>query len=111
MLLRLVGQKEATVSTVSDCLGVTLSAVTYLCDRLCTVGLLTRERDKTDRRLVWLKLTEKGAEKLAEMEAMRLALARKYLVLLSAEDRAHLPRCLEKLDAATDAEAGAPWTL
>ena len=100
MLLRLLGPKRATVSEISEHLGVTLSAVTYLCDQLCAAGLITRGRDEADRRLVCLDLTREGREKLAEVEAVRLSLARKYLTGLSADDRSHLLRCLEKLDAA-----------
>lgn len=101
MVLRLLAPGRATVSDISERLGVTMSAVTYLCDRLCASGLITRERDEADRRLVWLDLTAQGREKLAEMEAVRLSLARKYLGVLGDEDREHLLRCLEKLDAAT----------
>lgn len=92
-LMRLVASGDApTVSEVSEQLDVTLSAVTLLADRLHAAGLLTRERDEQDRRLVRMRLTEAGQVKLAAMESQRLALMRHYLCQLSQEE---LDRFLE----------------
>lgn len=103
LVMRLLGQSGGMkVSELSDYLGVTLSAVTSLCDRLASVGLLTRERDEGDRRLVWLRLTEAGREKLAELEAKRIDLMRRYLGRLPEEDMDRLLEIFGRLAAIID---------
>lgn len=79
-VLRMVGHGEAAkVSEIAEKLGVTLSAVTSLCDRLAASGLLNRERDQADRRVLRLTLTDTGRRKLTELEAKRSDLLRRYL--------------------------------
>ena len=55
--------KEEGVSSVSDIahhLGVTLSAVTSLVDKLVDMHLVDRKRSEKDRRLVLLEITQEG---------------------------------------------------
>lgn len=41
---------------------VTVSNLTGIVDRLAAKGLVVRERDKQDRRIVYVKLTDKGSK-------------------------------------------------
>ncbi|MGW5049389.1 MarR family winged helix-turn-helix transcriptional regulator [Streptomyces griseoluteus] len=52
-------------------LGLTPAAMTHRIDRMVTEGLVTRERDETNRVRVIVELTTEGREKW--LEAMRLA--------------------------------------
>lgn len=98
LLMRLIGHWQVTtVSDLAEKLGVTPSAVTSLGDKLTAAGLLVRERDELDRRLVRLKLTEQGEAKLAELEGRRLALLRQHLTHISETDLVTLLGILKKL--------------
>lgn len=100
LVMRMVGHRDAmTVSELSEYMGVTLSAVTSLSDRLKASGWLIRERNENDRRIVWLRLTDSGRSKLQELEAKRLGLMRKYLGRLPEEDLARLLEIFTRLGA------------
>lgn len=104
LVMRLLGQSGGMkVTEMSDYLGVTLSAITSLSDRLGSAGLVTRERDEGDRRLVWLRLTEAGRTRLAELEAKRLDLMKRYLGRLPEEDIDRLLEIFGRLAAIIDA--------
>lgn len=45
---------------LSMLLGIGMSAATGLVDRLVKGGLVTRDRDQEDRRIVWVSITPKG---------------------------------------------------
>ena len=63
--LRLVSRSNnATNSELAQFLRVSPSSAAQLTDRLEKAGLLTREQDKKDRRMVRLSLTKKGFEEL-----------------------------------------------
>lgn len=97
-VLRIVGRAEAVhVSEVAEHLGVTLSAVTSLCDRLETSGWLVRQRDGADRRVVSLRLTESGKAKLAELDGQLEEMFGRYLAKLPPEDLDRLVATLERL--------------
>jgi DNA-binding MarR family transcriptional regulator len=103
VVMRIVGHSEAmTVSEISEYMGVTLSAITSLADRLTASGWLARERNDTDRRLVWLKLTDAGRTKLRELEAKRLELMRKHLGRLPQADLDRLLEICTRLAAITE---------
>ncbi len=75
-----------TVSEVAEKLGVSLSAITALVDRLVKSGLVVRSRDEKDRRLVWLEATEKGKETMRSCMEGRKKVAEKYFSKLPEED-------------------------
>lgn len=78
--LRLLAREERLkVTDIAGCLGVTLSAITGLINRLYKLGLVTRDQDEADRRVVWIKLTPKGRELIDELNEKR---AEKLAVLL-----------------------------
>ena len=66
IVLSVIGLKgRLTVSEVAEELGVSLSAITGVTDRLVRQGQVVRQRDAADRRLVYLELTRAG-EKTVE---------------------------------------------
>jgi len=86
-----------TVSAAADYLGVTLSAITSLTDRLVKMGFVGRSRDESDRRIVWLEITHEGEEVLRSCFEGRKRIMEKYLGQLPQEDLNQLLIIFEKL--------------
>ena len=64
-MLKKLALGPVTVSEVAEYLGVSLSAITSMADRLVKTGYVNRYRSQDDRRLVRLELTPAGSEALA----------------------------------------------
>jgi DNA-binding MarR family transcriptional regulator len=56
----LLSQDKMKPSDLLEFLATTPAAVTTLLDRMEKNGLIVRERDEKDRRMVWIVVTEKG---------------------------------------------------
>ncbi|WP_223069408.1 MarR family winged helix-turn-helix transcriptional regulator [Paenibacillus caui] len=60
-VLELLGdQPKMKPSDMIPFLATTPAAVTMLLDRMEKGGLISRERDEADRRIVWISITDKG---------------------------------------------------
>jgi DNA-binding MarR family transcriptional regulator len=79
--------------------GVTQPAMTQLISRLEDSGLVSREADPADGRVVLVTLTEKGRTTLAKRRAGRADRLAVILAQLSAEHRAALAAALPALAA------------
>jgi DNA-binding MarR family transcriptional regulator len=88
---------RATVSTVAEDIGVSLSAITALVDKLAKAGYVTRSRDGEDRRLVWLEVTAQGEEVLRNCLAGRRLLIKEFLARLSENDLEQLVNIYKKM--------------
>ena len=88
---------------LADSLRVTPPTVTGLVDRLVRMGVVRREEDSKDRRLVRNVLTERGQEVLGEVEREGRAFLTDLFERLSAEQLSHLVESLGALTAAADA--------
>ncbi|HPZ43171.1 MAG TPA: MarR family transcriptional regulator [Bacillota bacterium] len=86
-----------TVSEVAEELGVSLSAITALVNRMVNNGLAVRTRDLTDRRLVWLEATEQGADVMRRCLEGRRKVAEKYFGQIPEEDMEKLIEIYEKV--------------
>jgi len=93
-------QGRLTVSEVAEKLGVSLSAITALVNRLVKAGLVARSRDELDRRMVWLEATEQGKETLAKCMESRRKVTSKYFSQLTVEDMKKLIEIYDKVLAA-----------
>lgn len=101
LVLRALSQSRMQVSDVAATLGVTLSAATGLIDRMARAGLVTRERDRGDRRVVWVRLTHEGRQALAAVdEARRQAVAQAFSRLSPGEVE-QLLTLLERVETGT----------
>jgi len=60
VLLMLGREREIIMSQIADYINVPLSTATGIVDRLVNKGYLKRERSDSDRRIVVIRLTEKG---------------------------------------------------
>ena len=92
----------APAGLLAERLRVTPPTVTGLVDRLVRMGVVRREEDPKDRRLVRNVLTERGQEVLGEVEREGRAFLTKLFERLSAGQLAGLVESLEALVAAAD---------
>ncbi len=77
---------------------ISSAGVTLRLDRLEKEGLLVRERDADDRRVVYSRLTDAGLRKVDEVFAEHLENERRMLGGLSPAERRQLARLLSKLE-------------
>lgn len=71
--------------------------LTRIVDRLVAADFVTRERDETDRRLVYIALTDAGDAKRAAAEALGIADICRLTDELNEADLAHLNQTMQHL--------------
>lgn len=96
-MLKRLESRPATVSEVAEYLGVSLSAITSMADRLVKTGYVSRSRSENDRRHVWLELTAAGRQALEESIKMRREVINGLLGRLPGEDLAVLHSIYSRL--------------
>ena len=96
VVLRALRKAPCNTSFLAHMLGVTLSAVTALINRLHRMELVTRERQEKDRRQVWISITPKGLQVLKDVEERRNLLLAVYLSRVPEEEREQLLELLKK---------------
>lgn len=90
--------------------GLHVSSITRLCDRLVAADLLTREVRPDNRREVELRITPAGSELVHAVWAARADELATVLRGLSAEQRAGLRQALPPLlEVLGDATTAGPW--
>ncbi|MFF4835053.1 MarR family winged helix-turn-helix transcriptional regulator [Streptomyces sp. NPDC001315] len=87
-----------TAGQLADSGLVSSAGVTLRIDRLEKDGLIVRERDADDRRLVYSRLTEQGLVTVDTVFAEHLDNERRMLAGLSPSERRQLARLLRKLE-------------
>jgi DNA-binding MarR family transcriptional regulator len=108
--LTLMKLREGDVATASDlckAMHYDNGSVTRLLDQLEERGLLRRERSKTDRRVIMLKLTPGGEKKIAELIPVVVDSLNATLGDFSKAEFAQLTKLLNKLIASLRERAGA----
>ncbi|HHY46577.1 MAG TPA: MarR family transcriptional regulator [Firmicutes bacterium] len=88
---------DLTMSELCDRLAIASSTVTDLVDRLERNGFVTRSRDEDDRRMVRLKLSERGFFVLSSVIERRKALLSRVMKDMAPEEVKGLIGLLEKL--------------
>ena len=91
---------DCHMGQVAKTFNVTLSAITQIVDRLVQKRFLTRVSNPTDRRVSILELTTEGKTLVQELEKLQVEVLEPVLQRLSARDRDHLIKGLEKFVAA-----------
>lgn len=86
-----------TVTEIANHLDITLSAVTSLVDKLCTTGLVVRIRSDKDRRVVFMKLTDRGEEVLDSIYKNKKKLFKIIVSNLTAEEIDNFFSTIEKM--------------
>ena len=98
------GPRRLTGLAVQE--GVTQPAMTQLIARLQDAGLVRREADPADGRVVQVRLTDRGRDTLARRRAVRAERLAVILDRISPEDRAALSAALPAIDALASAQRG-----
>ncbi|USB32157.1 MarR family transcriptional regulator [Paenibacillus sp. YPG26] len=90
-------QHECTSTELADAFCVGKSSITAIITRLVDRGLVERTRDKEDRRLVYLSLTELGHEISSKADEKVQEVVAKYLVHFNQEEIESFITSFEKL--------------
>lgn len=88
---------DLSLSSLSERIRAQNSTVTGIIDRMEREGLVERERSTSDRRVVFIKLTPKGAALAKTIEVEPMEIFRSVLLGLSKEDTKDLLRILGKI--------------
>lgn len=93
----LLSHDQVKPSDLIQHLATTPAAITTLLDRMEKNELITRERDNHDRRIVWLRLTEKGESEGRRGMNIREQFLDDYLGKISAHNQQLLIYLLGKV--------------
>lgn len=97
-LLRLLRRKGAmSIGELAEALGVTGSSVTTGCKRMEKAGLVTRERQSDDERMVRVMLTAQGHEQVEAWQQQRRELLSHLLAPLNQDEQVALQKLLEQI--------------
>lgn len=108
-LLRLLRRRGAlSIGEVAEALGVTGSSATTACKRLEKAGLLTRERQSDDERMVRVALTAQGQEQIEAWRQQRREFLLQLLAPLDQQEQADLQRLLERMLDNTERQNSSP---
>ena len=82
VLLLFEEEKQFSMGELSALYSVSVSTMTSMVDRLFQNGILKRERDRTDRRIVLVSLTSKGKKVLTRLVEVRREVLESFLYTL-----------------------------
>lgn len=106
VLLLLAGPGHATGTQLARGVGVGLSSLTGIIDRLCDAGLVTRGEDPDDRRATRVTLTPAGRTLIERLRAAGLASRRRLFSRLGLETLRLLVHAYERVVIAVDMGPG-----
>ncbi len=93
----LIKKGRCMVSDLSKNLGVALSTMTELVDRLAKKQFVKKIKDLKDRRIVWINLTEKGTKIIQEINRKKQKYILNVLEKLTEKERKLLIDILERI--------------
>jgi MarR family transcriptional regulator, temperature-dependent positive regulator of motility len=96
-LLQQAGSPRMKPSDFIEYLTTTPAAITTLLDRMEKNGLIVRERDAKDRRIVWVQATELGRSECARGLDIREQFLQQYLGRISSHNQQLLVYLLGKV--------------
>lgn len=85
------------VSELASAVGVSPSSTTTACQRLERAGLVTRQRQPSDERVVLVALTERGNDEVELWNRRRREAMAKLLAPLDEQERARLQHLVEHM--------------
>jgi len=97
LLCRLFEQDGVSQSEIANQLGIQGATVTNMLQRMEEAGLVTRERDPVDNRLVRVYLTQTGSEKERAINEQFLKVEATIYTGFSSEERAILRMLLRRI--------------
>lgn len=90
-------ETQCSVSRLAEKLEVNPSAITVMLDRLENHGFAVRIRDKSDRRVVLVRLTDPGNEALDQVLTVRKQIMQHCLAQIDPDELVAFVETLEKL--------------
>lgn len=97
VLIYLDRHPDASLSALADHLGVTRATASTTVDRLVRQGVVSRVEHPTERRLVMLKLTQEGSDRLTQLRQITRQKIAALLGDLSTQDLDNVTAGLELL--------------
>lgn len=97
VLLDIDEHEMETVGQLASHLRLDSSTLSRTVDGLVRKHLVVRERDESDRRVVWVSLSAEGASLCAEIHKNNDAFARSVLERIPEAERSNVLRCFELL--------------
>lgn len=91
------GERYLTVKTLAEKMDVAKSRITKIIDRLEEKGMAKRLPDPADARVILIGLTQKGSEKMNEIEAFHMEIHGRVLARINPDERHEMLNQLEKL--------------
>lgn len=95
--IRRAGREGATVNEVRDQLTDPRADVTRLLDRLQRDGLVARSHDRKDRRVVRIRLSDRGRALLRDIDGPLLAIHRSQFSNFRPDEFKNLKRLLQRI--------------
>ena len=108
-LVVLASRGPQSAGTVAEALGVHLSTLTRLCDRLAAKGLVTREPEPNNRRRIRLALTPRGKRLVRSVTAKRRAEIARIVARVPARERRPMIAALHAFGEAAGEPADVSW--
>ena len=100
LTLELLSKEERCLITyLSKKLNVAMSTMTENIRRLVKKNLVKREKDKVDKRKVWVSLTKKGREIVDEINRRKQVLSEEFSKVLTAVEREVFESVMQKLSS------------
>ncbi len=97
-VLRILASKGPMVmGRLADSSGLAMSTLTGITDKLTTHGLLQRDRDPSDRRIVRVELSGRGLEAFEDRMETKNEVCRDILSPLTNEEKTHFLSLMEKI--------------
>ncbi|MBW5446557.1 MarR family transcriptional regulator [Cohnella sp. CFH 77786] len=104
----LLAKEPMKPSELLPYLETTPAAITTLLDRMERAGLVERRRDESDRRIVWIHMTELGRSEVERGLRVRAEVAGRSLDRISAHNRQLLVYLIGKVAGTRDNASAAP---
>jgi MarR family transcriptional regulator, organic hydroperoxide resistance regulator len=105
-LLRLLHRSNSlSISELANELGIAISSATVSCKRLEKAGLLTRERQSDDERVVRVALTEQGLAQIDAWRQRKREVLTHWLSVLDEQEQKTLQSLIERVLEAADVRA------
>ncbi len=98
ILYNILEKEAATITELSRSLKITQGVVSRMVDRLEEKGLVDRSRDREDRRVVVVRLSEKGRQHAMKMIDFHLDSLKQQLLEISEHDRKIFLGVLKSID-------------
>ena len=105
-LMLLAYGKANTAAEMSRCGGVETSTITRMLDRLEAKGLLVRKRSESDRRIIYLELTEEGQQLVAKVPDLLAESLNRHLRGFNVEELATAKSLLKRIIANRELDFG-----